>query len=244
MARPGHSSLDGVHPQRGHPLVVAGVAGDSSDESTLDAATALARSVLGEVRSLHVEPDADGVTHADLELIRASDALGAAFVVIGKRSGPVQRGRGAPGTTTRGLLAEPHRPLWLQRGAWSPPERILAAIEDPERDRGVLARAHDLCARFHACLVAVHCQETGRPAESSRDRGWFERWVEERLGEPRAAEVQVIHLVGPPVRALAEPIDRADLAVLGRGCRQGLGRVLHEAVSSRRGPLLVVPVSA
>jgi hypothetical protein len=32
--------------------------------------------------------------------------------------------------------------------------------------------------------------------------------------------------------------------VLGRGSRQGLGRVLHDAVATRRGPLLVVPVSA
>lgn len=244
MARLGHSSQAGGAPPRGHPYVVAGVAGDPSDESTLEAAAALARSLLGEVRSLHVEPGADGVTHADVELTRASDALGAEFLVIGKRSGPAPRARGAPGTTTRGLLAEPHRPLWLQRGAWSQPDRILAAIDDPERDRGVLERAHDLAGRFRAGLVVAHCQEAGRPAEGARDRKWFERWVEEHLGVPRAAEVQVIHLVGPPVRALADYVERAELAVLGRGNRQGLGRVLHEAVAIRRGPLLVVPASA
>jgi nucleotide-binding universal stress UspA family protein len=243
MARLALSPLDDASPPHTR-FVVAGLAGDPSDQSTLEAAAALARSHLGEVHALHVESGADGVTHADLELARASDELGAEFLVIGKRSAPTSRGRGAPGTTTRGLLAEPHHPLWLQRGAWSPPDRILAAIDDPERDRGVLARAHDLAARFRASLVVVHCQETGRPAESTRDRKWFERWALEQLGEARVADVQVLHLVGPPVRALADHIERADLAVLGRGSRQGLGRVLHDAVATRRGPLLVVPVSA
>jgi len=244
MARSGNSVHVGTTPRPGRPIVVAGLAGDASDESTLAAAGALARALPGEVRSLHVDRSGGRVAYADVELARASDELGAAFVVIGTRARPASRGRGAPGTTTRGLLAEPRRPLWLQRGAWSPPDRIVAAIDDPERDRAVLAGAHDLAQRFHASLTVVHCQDTSRPTGVDRGRAWFEHWIGAHVGDRPEVEVQVVHLAGPPVRALADHVERADLAVLGRGRRQGLGRVLHDAVTTRRGPLLVVPAQA
>lgn len=233
----------------GGPVVLAGIAGDPSDEDTVSAGAALARALEGALHTLHVEPDSDGATYADLALSRASDALAARFVVIGKRAalGPSTPGRTPPGTTTRGLLAEPHSPLWLQRGTWSPPDRIVAAIDQPERDRAVLALATELAERFHASVAALHCEELGRPTCCARDRAWFERWVATELargaGRPDV-EVQVVHLSGPPVRALAGHLDRADLTVLGRGLRPGLGRVLHSTVAARRGPLVVVPASA
>lgn len=242
MARIGPSQHDVAGPSQGRHFVVAGVAGDPSDASILDAATALARSRAGSVHPLHVERGGDAEAHVELELARVSDELDAELLVIGCRT---LRDRRAPGTTTRGLLAEPHRPVWLQRGAWSPPDRIVAAIDEPERDEAVLEQARELARGFRASLAAVHCQWAGRPGELGRDRSWFERWVRERL-EPAGADldVEILHVAGPPLRALADPIGRADVAVLGRGRRRGLGRVLHDAVTSRRRPMLVVPAPA
>lgn len=230
------------------PVVLAGLARDPGDEDLLDAATALSRALDGALHTLHVEPDPDGATYADVALRRASDDLAARVVVIGTRapSGPCVAGRGRSGTTTRGLLAEPHVPLWVQRGPWAPPDRIVAAIDVPDRDREVLARAAELAACFHADLVALHCEELGRGICGGKDAEAFERWVGRELARAARrpeAEVQVVHLAGPPVRALAGHLERADLTVLGRGQRPGLGRVLHQTVAARRGPLVVVPAS-
>lgn len=235
-------------------IVLAGVAGEPSDDEVLDAGAALARALAGVLDLRHVEPDPDGVTHAERELARLAEALPAYVVVLGRRgvSPDYVRAHAWPGTTTRGLLAALHRPLWLQRGHWSPPERILAAIEDPERDRGVLELALEVAAGFHADVTALHCAEPGAaPASAAHgaDEGsGFERWVarvtrEHALdaGSPTPPEVRGARVAGPPIRALARHLERADLVVLGRGTRQGLGRVLHATLAMRRGPLLVVP---
>ncbi len=242
--------------------MLVGIARDPSDAETLAAGEALARALGGAVTVLHVDPDVDGATHADRGLRSACAELAPEVLVIGTRYHA--RGRTQPGTTTRGLLAAPPCPLWVHRGAWTPPDRVVAAIDEPERDAPVLARAFELAVRFQASLVALHCQEAGRPTAAPRDRDWFQAWVQGALDAGRAArreacaagtccgrhddgerdgevDIQVVHLCGPPVRALMGHVERADVAVFGRGERPGLGRVLHEATQARRGPLLVVP---
>jgi nucleotide-binding universal stress UspA family protein len=260
------SSQPRTEGRRAVDVVLVGLAGEPSDAPTLACGAALARAYDGELHTLHVEPDAAGVVHADQELARAGTVLDARLLVLGTRNaagggrtggaswgasmpeGTARNtsGRGGPGTTTRGLLADPHHPLWLQRGPWAPPDRILAAIDVPDRDRAVLEAALDLATRLQSSLAILHCQDAGRTTCCTRDRASFERWTERLVAQAPAQppELQVLHLAGPPVRALARHMELADLVVLGRGSRRGLGRVLHEAVATRRGPLLVVPTPA
>jgi len=244
LSNPSTSSTSSTA-RRFAPVVLVGVAGDRSDVATGAAGNELARRMGARVHELHVAPNREGEVHPELELRRVAAELDAALQVIGQRSNDGEtRGVRPPGTTTRGLLVALERPLWLQRGTFHPPARIIAAIDSPERDRAVLTWGLELASYFRASLTTLHCEDVARPLAARRGRNWFEHWIEDELDRragDRDMEIQVLHVAGPPARALAGHFERADLTALGRGARQGLGRVLYGTLAARRGPLLVVP---
>lgn len=211
------------------------------DSAALEAGTMLARSFRCTCEPLHVPFDVEGAPRADEGLLDAVDARLDPLLVLGSRHRIPAAGR-----TTRGVLSSLPCPVWIQRGHWTPPGRVLVAMADFHVDRDVFDIALDLAASLGVRLDVVHCRE--HPGDGPRTITHADLELLVDVARERATredvttmDVGLLEVAGPARVALAPYLERADLTVLGRGTRRGLGHVLHDLVIHRRGPFVVVP---
>ncbi|MEM9379504.1 MAG: hypothetical protein AAGB93_06085 [Planctomycetota bacterium] len=216
------------------------------DGAAMDVGMMLARSFRCGCEGHHFPRAEDGSNVAEERLLEMLQSLQDPLLVLGCRARPVAGGAILPGRTTRGVLASPVCPLWIQRGPWRPPERVVVALSEFHRDRRVFDLALDLALPLGARLDIVHCRETAGPRPDSITRADLDLLVDvarERYErESRSgSDVGLLELAGPARVALAPHLEAADVSVLGRGCRRGVGHVLHDQLLFRAGPLVVVP---
>lgn len=217
-----------------------------SDGAAVDAGTMLARGFRCSFEALHVPRVDDDSSPVEDRLLALATERQDPLLVLGCRSTSAP-GRGIfPGRTTRGVLAALSCPVWIQRGPWRPPGRILAALSEFHADQAVFDLALDIAISLGASLDIVHCRE--HPSESARsmsaaDLELLADVARQRFaGERRStSEVGILNVAGPAKVALAPYLERADLTVLGRGSRRGLGHVLQDLLLFRSGPFVVVP---
>ena len=217
-----------------------------SDGAALDAGTLLARGFRSTFESLHVPRDEDGTSPAEEQLLARVAERRDPLLVIGCRSTSAPGRAIFPGRTTRGVLASLPCPVWIQRGTWRPPGRVLASLADFNGDRRVFDLALEIAIALGARLDLVHCREhpNGRARSmSTADLELLADVARQRFTDEgdSATEVGVLQVAGPAKVALAPYLERADLTVLGRGWRRGVGHVLHDLLLFRGGPFVVVP---
>ncbi|MEM1449501.1 MAG: hypothetical protein AAF957_05505 [Planctomycetota bacterium] len=216
------------------------------DGAAMDAGMMLARSFRCGCEGHHFPRADDGSNVAEERLLGMVEALEDPLLVLGCRSRPVAGGAILPGRTTRGVVSSLVGPLWIQRGTWRPPDRIVAALSEFHRDRRVFDLALDLALTLGARLDVVHCRETAGVRPDSITRADLDLLCDvareryEQESRP-ASDVGLLELAGPARVALAPHLEAADVSVLGRGCRLGVGHVLHDQLLFRAGPLVIVP---
>lgn len=211
------------------------------DDAALEAGSLLARGFRCPCETVHVPCGSGDARPPDEALLDAIGRRDDPLLVLGARSRFPAAGR-----TTRGVVTFLTCPVWIQRGPWTAPRRVLAAIAYPLGDRDVLRVGVAVSAMLGARLDVAHCRESATPGVGSIARSDLDALVDsvsqsiDEAGGPEG-DVGVLEVAGPAGVALAPHLERADLTILGRGARRGLGRVLHEVIGRRRGPFVVVP---
>lgn len=175
---------------------------------------------------------------AELSQGSAVAVLGAlsrrAGVVVLQHHGLGPRGDSSTLSVTAGVAAVAHGPVVAVPDRWrSPasPGRVLAAVDDPLRDRAVLEAA-DAEARRRSCeLTAVQVVGTDDP--------------EPMLFAGTEVPLTVVRSAGAPADVLAELAAASDLLVVGRHHRRHvvgatLGRTVRELLRRLEVPVLIV----
>lgn len=204
-----------------------------------------------------VKPVRVDLGNAAQVLLSSVDARGADVLFLGPhRHRPVLDF----GNTARAVLAKATVPVWVQRGAWAAPRRLLVPIDLSEGTRAVLGSATFMARMLGAPMKVVYYFDApdlmragARPSHQDAsfvEKVWsYERALFDRLiAESDFSDVpmEASFEKGNPEESILQAHQKEDLIVMGTHGRTGLWRVLlgnvaYQVLRGATCPVLVIP---
>ena len=233
----------------------------SDAEQRVEQGVARALATLGVPRPAGLQHEVD-LGHPARVLGAACERLGASMVVVGPH---VKDHALSLGSVPRALLAEGPASVWVQRGVFRVPKRILVPVDLSPLSLAALARARDLARQNGGSLLVLHCfrrpdffptPDPGGEAHyptyvvdqtRSKDEAEFQEL--ERGFDWGGVEHQLEFVEGEPIDEVLRREPDADLIVVGTHGRTGLarfllGNVAASVLSQAKGAVLALRPSA
>ncbi|MBI1381818.1 MAG: hypothetical protein GC161_12110 [Planctomycetaceae bacterium] len=207
-------------------------------EQRVEQAVARAFATLGATRPAGLRHEVD-LGHPARVLGAACERVGASMVVVGPH---IKEHVLNLGSVPRALLAEGPPSVWVQRGVFRVPKRILVPVDLSPLSLAALARARELARQSGGTLHVLHCfrrpdffptPDPGGEAhyptyvvDQTRDKDEVEFRELERSFDWAGVPHELEFVEGEPIDEVLAREAQADLLVVGTHGRTGLARFL------------------